>query len=1032
MARTFNRAPLSVPTPSKNDLQEYFFTNSNFKGLSNDKNFLTVDQETFSDCNNVYVDSEGLLKSRPALHKENLVVKLPTGEISLSAIQDVWTFGDVVVYKTASRLTFVNSNFSQALQVTILSTVKLVLVENKIFLFEPQSLKYYDIDTNTVSTASDGISKYLYVPITKLVKNGVTEDLESENELTTSHIIRYLFDNVTNSNFNILLGKNVTVTLDNVEYNLTFVKDNELVFVQKISDLTLNYENVSISDMGNMIISEKISENQYRIYYSPDGLTFTLLSTLNDAVTPPVISADGLCICYATTTELYAYNVLDDGTGQSGQWYKLLSSDNETFKTWLEAGLIFGDITNISIITNDTYAIIAKNSNFPNVLRCIVSYSGTLYTYLIRNGVVATYLYCTNETENVDITSYGTTSLDPVRFIYTIQNESTLQFGMQLDLSLIYNRDRKGIEGTIKYFDLDTSNNEDIVYKSFDIQHAMDMVDSETFKIGDVDVTINFDYDSSTATIQFHSNSTMYVDYDYPFNGTSFASFVNNFNKRSNIYMYTTATQFFVAINAGEICMINSNLDREVTYVGRYWNELFEPCNYGITITDKYLYFTAPNFTIDTLSLYSFKITDDELVPARTKLLSYSPVSRISASGRVLTNKYLYLEAATVPLLFEATPINITDSNIYLFKDGVIYSTFANNVIQADERVNGVVNYLQPEYVSEIDNIYFAKDKKLYISSYPSDGEFKWYFPKINTEQFDYEISNIHPISATEMAVFLEDSVYYIQRSEQGYLYYKSKIQVGCRKGSSIITTFDGKYIVFASTRGLVALSYQDFVASTEQTLTYLSDAIHDVFKAYNDNPIQLFKYDFWILCYKQGSNTFLLFDIRNNSWWPMELSYPINKFIVNSDVVKILCDGKIYTFTYDDYCDFDGVNKGDVDWYFTSQKLHLNAPNYYKHISNITLISVLDSDEDIYLDLTLYNYRKKMHQSEIESFKFNVDSIRTYVKRLNYSKVNEFQYLLTSNVNDAADEEEALNVPKVPLSLSSITVKYKISGQVR
>jgi hypothetical protein len=58
------------------------------------------------------------------------------------------------------------------------------------------------------------------------------------------------------------------------------------------------------------------------------------------------------------------------------------------------------------------------------------------------------------------------------------------------------------------------------------------------------------------------------------------------------------------------------------------------------------------------------------------------------------------------------------------------------------------------------------------------------------------------------------------------------------------------------------------------------------------------------------------------------------------------------------------------------------------------------------------------------------VDTVRSYVKRLNYSKVGKFQYLLTSILNDAADDYE--DAARTPLSISNITIKYKVSGQVR
>lgn len=54
-------------------------------------------------------------------------------------------------------------------------------------------------------------------------------------------------------------------------------------------------------------------------------------------------------------------------------------------------------------------------------------------------------------------------------------------------------------------------------------------------------------------------------------------------------------------------------------------------------------------------------------------------------------------------------------------------------------------------------------------------------------------------------------------------------------------------------------MSYQDFIASTEQSLTYLSDNIYDMFINYiteknSLNQIKLYKFGYWIVIYKRDS----------------------------------------------------------------------------------------------------------------------------------------------------------------------------------
>ena len=118
MIRTFNRQPLNVNTPDKEDIGHKYLNQYNFKGLVENKNFMQVDQDSFSDCNNVYVNEEGLLRSRPSFKVKNIIVKLENGNVTLGNIVDTFVFDDIIVYKSYTiedeqkifRLTFVKEN----------------------------------------------------------------------------------------------------------------------------------------------------------------------------------------------------------------------------------------------------------------------------------------------------------------------------------------------------------------------------------------------------------------------------------------------------------------------------------------------------------------------------------------------------------------------------------------------------------------------------------------------------------------------------------------------------------------------------------------------------------------------------------------------------------------------------------------------------------------------------------------------------------------------------------------------------------
>ena len=119
-----------------------------------------------------------------------------------------------------------------------------------------------------------------------------------------------------------------------------------------------------------------------------------------------------------------------------------------------------------------------------------------------------------------------------------------------------------------------------------------------------------------------------------------------------------------------------------------------------------------------------------------------------------------------------------------------------------------------------------------------------------------------------------------------------------------------------------------------------------------------------------------------------------------------------------------------DAQWSITSQKLYLGNNTNYKQVLRFTVHTVgeesgkneyNDNDNDNVMKLQFTNYRKTMDKNEDVTVAFNVDFVRTFVKRVNYPKVYEFQYKIISN-------EQVLK----PLSLTGITIEYKVGGKVR
>lgn len=375
-------------------------------------------------------------------------------------------------------------------------------------------------------------------------------------------------------------------------------------------------------------------------------------------------------------------------------------------------------------------------------------------------------------------------------------------------------------------------------------------------------------------------------------------------------------------------------------------------------------------------------------------------------------------------------------NNIYFVKGNTLYSNeiegakiaeFVQYSTDASSLVNETfVIALRAAKFAELDTFYVASGNTLYISEdrYDDNGNFQWYFPEYTRQVFAKPITKLIPISATEVAIFFADEVWYSSYKDSVYSYYKSKLPIGLSEMSDVVTSYDGANTIFATERGLSALSYQDFVASSEQTLTFLSDPIHRLFNEFATSPVKICRYQYWYICYNPDNQKAYMLDTRNGSWWPLEGPNGFDEIFVFNNRLCLFKAPKFYILDTSDDAYYDEVQSiSEIDWNVKSQKLHLNAINFTKHIANFTLYSVLDTDKRVCFQMDVINYRKKMDHAQIQTIEYKVDAIRTFVKRVSYFAVNEFQYNLHQ------DDEQAI---KVPLSLSGITIKYRICGEVR
>lgn len=1068
--------PYTVNQLGYNDINYKFFNHVNWKGMCDDQNFASIDQETFSDCDNMYVDAEAVLRSRPSIKPDNELFSKPT--TTALSIKDIRTFGNyqVVVWigGVNNYVAFYKDKVYKAHSNITQSKYTIVQADNKIFVLQaPLSTGVtnncmYDQTDDTLSTDQALIKSYFYKPITKVYVNGnAGTDVESPNELTTGYREEFLWKDDKQDTFTLnqfvahyLQNNDYTgdskVEIGNEAYDVHITEGIENVFVKQA-----DIDNLSSISLSNVIVKNNIIAWTYlhlapkrtSIVVSVDyGKTFNILPTVYNASSAVQISEDNTLVTikaslkddsYGDYVSIYAYSIAPDESGE------------KRFTAWTD----LLDYNNIAYKNSD------KKTEIKSAGYYVKSHNKLAWAVLKNSdnaGSVNLYLY------NEQLKKYVLKAPAKPVASSTVIKPGTYSFNNELTAS----SDVAGFDTAImfasngKQYDHIKVKQDDIGIVPSDIMYG-------TTESGTTQYTTVCDNTGSTAEWS-NGYQTITISTAQTVDEAFYNWFINNTNASAEISRYCFDLSYTPKIifsgsyskiispammDRGLIVIGNDlvgNTDAQGNIIPANCNGIFCPIPDTKTISD--VFYNENVLYSDGIEVYAILLsTYDNSMHSFIYYKNYSTtavtiIPNVPAEERtfvgniskILTSKHLYSTDATYTLLHNnVIPVSV-EPLAYTYNNKIYSSALVDQVSIINTYDGDLQNY-DYDYEAELSDYYFAKGKALFISAagakQDEDKDFMWYMPKINTQYFDYDITGLHPISTTEMAVFLKDSIYYCTYDSdvKAYRYYKSRVPLGKEAGSDVITTYDNKYTVFCTNRGLVAMAYQDFINSTEQALTFLSDTIFAKFSDWNQGAIKLYLYKFWLIVYRLDDNTAFVFDMRNNSWWPASYKYDLLKTIVTiNDTPVLLLNGKTYLFNKSSeeyYDDNDGTKQ--IVWYFQSQKLHFNAINYYKHIVNMTVSSISDNQFTTKFVLKTTNYRKlpqigkntDQTNRDDTTISVQVEIIRVFSKRLNYYKVNEYQYKISS-IADGADEKKITTYK--PLCITSIAIKYLITGQVR
>lgn len=435
----------------------------------------------------------------------------------------------------------------------------------------------------------------------------------------------------------------------------------------------------------------------------------------------------------------------------------------------------------------------------------------------------------------------------------------------------------------------------------------------------------------------------------------------------------------------------------------------------------KFFTFTFGEIVLGDLVLTNLQTTDGEFVTGQT----------LSGEFRFLSNTTYYADGSYQLRQF-ITPLHIGNYIYALFETSLLSNVLADNIVYIEEVINREeFTPLQFENIISFNNKHFLSYKNnIYITSNNVDDDVDlFYIPEVLSIKLDQDDITAFAVVGDEMlGVFFKNKLYYCIKStivvsnETLYTYEKSKLTTGCNKGNNPLTTTLGDKVVYISTEGLQTLTYQDFTATTDKQTELLSYIIDTTFRKWvNNKVVKMTFWKFWLFCYSSSDNLIYILDLRTNSWWVWETTANIQKILTNDEELLILLVNGQYCST--DFTIVKDFNNITIPWLFRTQKLHFDAPNNYKRVNIINYNIQKDTFGDTTFNVKYMCYRKLLNETLDKTELLTIDKTSTFVSRINFAKVNEFQLEVTSDLT---------NVDLEKVSFSAMTIKYVIGGAIR
>lgn len=951
--RTIKRTIPDINT----DIDNYskYFNQFNWKGINEAKNIFEVDQESFTECDNVFVDYEDRLVSRNPLMEESLNLKEPLPPNS--ELVKIERFGDVevLVFKNQDGYAITARKGGHTTTTGLLRDLEkyhLSAIGQYIICFNNVAARVYD--TLNISKGWQLLSNFVDLPVTKRVVGGTVIEYPV-NQFTKSYKEEYVWsDNSRPALPKYKQADSIEVTSERESLTWTLPDTNILTDYRILRKLNIKlFEDDLISTAGSTIC---IGRSTYFLVSYDEGNTFSKIEypAYDRFCKIASISKDGAYFFFVATDAVYRYNF------ETESWMYIDYATPPTIDGTAEKPLnqladSIGIGNSCCFLTGDIFSFLL----YIKVDANIEEYSIRLYSkgpgLKDKNGENNGELIYVS-----DNTNYYTVPLkDNIYYNTKISKDcNSFRVSMFYDsisdscvASCVFKRE---ISGTIQSVILINGLPYTTAYGAIVLRDLSDC----------------YIYQSSYGIDSYFSDDTCISLYVIGYNSTNW--------KR-------------LSINIGNLI-----IGGVVAHI-----KTIESLNF----TESTVPFELLGGWIAGSKVYNDNFTEEETLP-----------NELIEADRIRTyiiNDFLYVQYG-----------NDVYTNNFSSSDSALL-TYTYNF-------SGDLFTEVPDCSYSGSELYLGFGNTLKITSNIQKNDIlKLSLPPINNQSFIDSINGIINISTTDVALFFRDKITVCTRVEDEtfgfrYDYYNTKLSLGIMPGDSVLNTLEGSYTIFPTKRGLAFMNYQQFMSTTDQIVSYISDPIENLWESFYNNKSYI-KIIQWRrhLVLSNGSTTLLLFDFRTNSWWKWTIPLDTSEILTYQDSLKLISK-TLYSFEESDdrYFDFPKtIYQKEIKWFITSQVLHFNAPTYYKNLKQLIFKLSETNNLKNTINVQIKLYRKSVTLKEPDIIDFKIDELRTFVKRFNYWKINELQWGLSND-----------DYTKIParLILNGISIKYEIGEEVR